>query len=221
MTKVGNEIFILAAAVLFAGTTLPVKYMSFVTVLALVAYILSKSVATVTVIFVTAILLRIFTQPYSNTKSVGLPDSEVKPSRYTEQQREGFQPKDPISIHQRISKEKTPAPLNPNTNVVTGVLESPEILSSLQISAVSPVEQGAAGSVRPASLKAPEIIPTPPELTPSVSSAQTVPISNPVLQNGPDKQGVLTALATKGTSLFSGQPSSEVHGASKSGPSAP
>jgi hypothetical protein len=220
MTKVGNEIFILAAAVLFAGATFPVKYMSVVTVLALVAYIVSKSVVTVTVIFVAAILLRLFTQPYS-TKAVALPDSEVKPSIYTQQQREGFQPKDPISIHQRISKEKTPAPLNPNTGVVTGVLESPEILSSLQISAVSPVEQGAAGSVRPASLNAPEIIPTPPELTPSVSSAQTVPISNPVLQNGPDKQGVLTALATKGTSLFSGQPSAEVRGASKSGPSAP
>jgi hypothetical protein len=220
MTKVGNEIFILAAAVLFAGATFPVKYMSVVTVLALVAYIVSKSVVTVTVIFVAAILLRLFTQPYS-TKAVALADSEVKPSIYTQQQREGFQPKDPISIHQRISKEKTPAPLNPNTGVVTGVLESPEILSSLQISAVSPVEQGAAGSVRPASLNAPEIIPTPPELTPSVSSAQTVPISNPVLQNGPDKQGVLTALATKGTSLFSGQPSAEVHGASKSGPSAP
>jgi hypothetical protein len=194
--------------------------MSIVTVLALLAYIVSKSVATVTVIFVTAILLRLFTQPYSTTP-LALPGSEVKPSIYTEQQKEGFQPKDPISIHQRITKEKGSGPLKPATNVITGVLESPEILSSLQISAVSPVEQGAAGSVRPASLKAPEIIPTPPELTPSVSSAQTVPISNPVLQNGPDKQGVLTALVTKGTALFMGHPSAEVHGASKSGPAAP
>ena len=219
MIKVGNEIFILAAAVLFAGMTLPVKQLTVAIAVALVIYLASKSVLAVTAVFVTAVLFRLATD-YS-PRRVGLPGSEVKPSIYTEQQREGFQPKDPISIHQRITKEKGTGPLKPPANVITGVLESPEILSALQISAVNPVEQGAAGSVRPASLKAPEIIPTPPELTPSSSSAQTVPISNPVLQNGQDKQGVLTALITKGTALFSGQPSTEVHGASKSGPSAP
>ena len=219
MTKVGNEIFILAAAVLFVGMTFPVKYMTVLTVLAVIVYLTSKSVVAVIGIFVVAALLYHFTE-YS-PRSVALPGSQVKPSMYTEQQREGFQPKDPISIHQRISKEKGTGPLKPPTNVITGVLESPEILSALQISAVNPVEQGAAGSVRPASLNAPEIIPTPPELTPAVSSAQTVPVANPVLQNGQDKESLLTALVTKGTALFNGQPSAQVHGASKSGPSAP
>lgn len=219
MTKLGYEIFILAGAVLLAGMTFPIKYMSILSVLAVIVYLTSKSVVLVIGIFVGTTLLYL-ANDYS-PRRVGLPGSEVKPSMYTEQQREGFQPKDPISIHQRISKEKGSGPLNPRESVITGVLESPDILSSLQISAVNPVEQGAAGSVRPASLNAPEIIPTPPELTPSLSSAQTVPLANPVLQNGQDKQGVLTALTTKGTGLFSGQPSAQVNGASKSGPSPP
>jgi len=220
MSKVGNEILVLVAAVLFALFTFPANYMAATSVIAVIIYIMSKSVAATAGVFIGIAVLRLLMT--SPTGAQSLPASEVKRSMYTDQQREGFQPKDPISIHQRIEKEKNGAPLKPAGNVITGVLESPNILDSLQISAVHPVEHGGSASTRPASIHAPEIIPTPPELTPSSSSSvEAVPISNPVLQNGHDHEGILTALVAKGTALFKGHPSTEVHGASKSGPAAP
>jgi hypothetical protein len=70
----------------------------------------------------------------------------------------------------------------------------------------------------PASLKASEIIPTPPELTPTSTSVENAPLSNPVLQNGPDNDSIFTALIAKGTTLFKGQPAANEKGVS-SGPS--
>jgi hypothetical protein len=190
--------------------------MTATSVLGLLTYLLTKSVSTVAVIFIGAALLRLFMVPRAINPA--LPGSEMKASAYTEQQREGFQAKDPISIHKRIEKNKAAAPLNPKTATITGVLESPEILDSLQISPVLPAEQGGAKHTLPATLKAPEIIPTPPELTPTSTSVEHAPSANPFLQNGPDIEGIFTALIAKGTALFKGQPSTDVKGAS-SGPS--
>jgi hypothetical protein len=124
--------------------------------------------------------------------------------------KEGFQPKDPISIHQRIAKEKNDVSSKLKVPVITGVLESPEILSSLQISKVGSAEEGGPMETQAASMKAPEIIPTPMELSPSSSDAKAPLMANPPLQNGPDTTGVATALATKGSTLMTGTPSSEV-----------
>lgn len=213
MSEVRTEMFILLGAVLFALFTFPTNYMTATAVLALIAYLLSKSVVTVLGIFIGAAILRIFLP----VEMKSLPGSDVPISRYTEQQKyrgkEGFQPKDPISVHQRITSNKTGEPLKP-LNTITGVLESPDILNSLQISAVLPVEQGGSMCTGPASLKAPEIIATPPELSPSSATVglKPAPQANPVLQFGEDVEGVATALVTKGTALFNGHPSSNVAG---------
>ena len=212
-----TEIVILVAAVVYGLVTFPTTYMTATSVAGLLAYLVTKSVSTVAIIFIGAALLRLFIVPRAINPA--LPGSEMKASVYTQQQREGFQAKDPISIHQRIEKNKAGAPLNPKATI-TGVLESPEILDSLQISPVLPVEQGGAMHSSHATLKAKEIIPTPPELTPTSTSVEHAPLSNPVLQNGPDNEGILTALIAKGTALFKGQPSTNVKGAS-SGPSDP
>ena len=212
-----TEIVILAAAVVYGLVTFPVTYMTATSVLGLLAYLLTKSVSTVAMVFIGAALLRLFIVPRAINPA--LPGSEMKDSVYTKQQREGFQARDPISIHQRIEKNKMTAPLNPKATI-TGVLESPEILDSLQISPVLPAEQGGAMHSRHAALKAGENIPTPPELTPTSTSVEHAPVSNPVLQNGPDIEGIFTALIAKGTALFKGQPSTDVKGAS-SGPSDP
>jgi hypothetical protein len=185
-------------------------------IVSLVLYVVTKSVTSVIVLFAGAALLRLFI--VEGPKNPTLPGSEVKNSAYTEQQREGFQPRDPISIHQRIEDNKSGSPLKPKTSTITGVLESPEILDSLQISPVLPAEQGCAMNTLPAPVKAAEIIPTPPELTPTSTSVENAPLSNPVLQNGPDNESMFTALIAKGTALFKGQPAANEKGVS-SGPS--
>lgn len=215
MAKVGNEIFLLVAIVAYGLYTFPVNYMTATSVFAVIMYVLTKSVNAVIGLFLGAVVLRLFLKP---SLPQGPPGSQVQPSIYTAQQREGFQPKDPITIHQRIVKNKEHTKAVPT---ITGVLESPNILDSLQISEVQPAEHGAASKTLPANVKAPEIIPTPPELTPPSTSMKAAPLSNPVLQNGPDDEGVLTALVSKGTALFKGHPSSEVVAAKTSGPAVP
>lgn len=222
MVKSGTEVLILVGVVLFSLVTFPTNYMTATVVLSVIAYLMSRSLVTVLGIFIGANFLRLFITPKADTTLVKPAKADVEVSRYTEQQREGFQAKDPITIHQRITTEKGMGPLKPKVDTVTGVLESPEILDALQIAEVRPLEEGGAMKTRPASLKAPEIIPTPPELTPpSEKSVVSQPVSNPVLQNGQDNEGVFTALIAKGTSLFRGNPSSNVPAASTSGPSAP
>jgi hypothetical protein len=223
MVKSGTEVLILGGVILFSLATFPTTYMTATVVLSVIAYLMSNSLVTVLGIFIGANFLRLFISPRADTTLVKPEKADVEVSRYTEQQREGFQAKDPITIHQRITAQKAAGPLKPKVDTVTGVLESPEILDALQITEVRPVEQGGAMKTRPASLKAPEIIPTPPELTPpsEKSVGDAPPVANPVLQNGQDNEGVFTALIAKGTSLFKGNPTSNVPAASTSGPSAP
>jgi hypothetical protein len=216
MAPTQGEIFILLAVVVYGLLSFPTHYMTALCIVSLVLYVVTKSVTSVIVLFAGAALLRLFI--VEGPKNPTLPGSEVKNSAYTEQQREGFQPRDPISIHQRIEDNKSGSPLKPKTSTITGVLESPEILDSLQISPVLPAEQGCAMNTLPAPVKAAEIIPTPPELTPTSTSVENAPLSNPVLQNGPDNESMFTALIAKGTALFKGQPAANEKGVS-SGPS--
>jgi hypothetical protein len=62
---------------------------------------------------------------------------------------EGFQARDPVSIHQRLKDNKKEAAKVSN---VQGVLEAPSILSSLQISQLDPSERGASTKTLPAML---------------------------------------------------------------------
>jgi hypothetical protein len=113
--------------------------------------------------------------------------------------REGFQPRDPISIHQRITANKTAGPLKPKSSGVTGVLESPSILSSYEIRTVAPEERGAAARTMPAAVKENFRIRTVEEGTMPQRDSDTKPIMEPFLNNGADEEGEEMALLRKGT----------------------
>jgi hypothetical protein len=215
MRRVGIETPVLAVALIFALYTFPTKYMIATTALAIVIFLLTKSFTAILGVVVGAILLRLFID-YSDPDIRAIADAATKPSMYTADN-EGFQPKDPISIHQRIASNKDEAPLKPKAEI-TGVLESPNILDALQLSDVLPSERGSSKMTLPASVKAPEIIPTPAELTPQMSESQVPMIANPMLQNGPDTDSISTALVSKGTALILGNPSSQMESLSM-GPS--
>jgi len=124
---------------------------------------------------------------------------------------ESFQPKDPVSIHQRIVMNKRGEPLEPKLENVTGVLESPEILDSLHLTDLSPSEMGGSHKTVPVGVMRAEPIRTPAEATlPPIDTPDHAPMPNPYLQNGHDSNGVQTALIGKGTAMFSGHPSAEV-----------
>jgi hypothetical protein len=115
--------------------------------------------------------------------------------------REGFQAKDPITIHQRIVKEKVAAP---PVNTVTGVLESPNILGNLHVSQVNASEEGFTNSTQPApnSMSAPAI-PTPAESSvPQPTSTDAGVRMNPALIGGEDQASVETAMTNKGSALY-------------------
>ena len=120
---------------------------------------------------------------------------------------EGFQARDPKSIHTRIESAKGPGPLAPKVDHVTGVLESPEILDSapLQGHATPDVEGASITSIpAPASAKASVAIYAPAEDTIPASrvSENAHPTANPFLQNGEDVEGVVTSLFERGTDLM-------------------
>jgi len=129
--------------------------------------------------------------------------------------KEGFQAKDPITIHQRIAKAKTTAA---PVRGVTGVLESPSILGSLHIGTLSREEEGFTNSTLPASVNAPSTgIPTPAESSvPVNASPDNAPMSNPALITGADPDAVQTAMANKGSALAS--PAAANMAATTSGP---
>jgi hypothetical protein len=116
--------------------------------------------------------------------------------------REGFQAKDPITIHQRIVKEKVPAPQKVDT--ITGVLESPNIMDNMHISQIRPGEEGFANSTQPApnAMSGPSI-PTPAESSmPQPTSTDAGVRMNPALIGGEDPTSVETAMTNKGSALY-------------------
>jgi hypothetical protein len=194
--KMGVEFVLLAIFVLFGLANYKRNYFLVTSAIAVVAYMISHSVDVVVGIFIGSFVLYQF-------NTIMKPAASVEPIGYSE----GFQAKDPISIHQRIEEAQVPV-VKPS--MITGVLESPEILDNLQVASVGSEEVGSARRVQPAGAKGmPEPIPTPrdsaDQLPVSGSYETQVPKANPPLQNGPDNQGILTALIAKGTALFSGE----------------
>ena len=201
--KVGAEVILLAIFFLYGLVSYKRNYLLVTCAIGVAAYFATHSVHVVVGVLIGSFVLFQF-------NSIMTPKI-VEPVGY----REGFQAKDPISIHQRI---KTAHVATQPTPMITGVLESPEILDNLQIASVGSDETGAARRVQPAGAKgSSEPIPTPrdsaDQLPASGSYETRVPKANPPLQNGPDNQGILTALIAKGTALFTGQPAAEVRGA--------
>ena len=140
-----------------------------------------------------AVVLMIFLRWFGNVMK---PQPKIVVKATTQ---EGFQAKDPITIHQRIAAQKKDVP---KVRDVTGVLESPEILDSMHIAPLKAEEEGFANMTMPALANSNTPINTPDESSmPAKPSPDTTPMSNPYLQNGPDAEAVNTAMTPKGNSF--------------------
>jgi hypothetical protein len=118
---------------------------------------------------------------------------------------EGFQPRDPISIHGRIHDVKGDAPLAPKVQAVTGVLESASILDNQPLQGMQELaNEGVPGASIPASAKARVLIYPPSEDSiPALKEALFLePKNNPYLQTGQDRLAEEVAHAQRGTDLY-------------------
>ena len=111
---------------------------------------------------------------------------------------EGFQVRDPVSIHKRLESVKQGAPKKKEP---TGVLESADILDNTPL--LLEGMEGEPGVATPASVQSRNMIHPPSEESiPSPGQSQDKPPrGNPYLHNGPDATGVSVALAPTGTKL--------------------
>jgi len=116
---------------------------------------------------------------------------------------EGFQAKDAVSVQTRLEDVRQAAPLAPKIDAVTGVLESPSILDNVPLNPAQPLTSDAApGKSIPASAKARVLIYPVPEGFVANQGVQDKPVmENPYLQNGPDAEGVETAMIGDGTEM--------------------
>ena len=150
---------------------------------------------------------------------------------------EGFQARDPVNVKTRLEAVKTSAPLNPKqqlpadynilnssankVDVVTGVLESPDILDNTPLMEIEQIgKDGLPGVTIPASAKARVLIYPPAEdsVPAPRESIKHDPMSNPYLQTGQDRLAEEVSLAQKGTELYA-QDSASLDGvASGAGP---
>jgi hypothetical protein len=150
---------------------------------------------------------------------------------------EGFQARDPINVQTRLETVKTSAPLHPkqelpadynilnssakHVDVVTGVLESPDILDNTPLMEIEQIgKDGLPGVTIPASAKARVLIYPPAEdsVPAPRESIKHDPMSNPYLQTGQDRLAEEVSLAQKGTELYA-QDSASLDGvASGAGP---
>lgn len=115
---------------------------------------------------------------------------------------EAFQVKDPASIQKRLESVKGDAPLQPKVASPTGVLESASILDSAPLQAMDSLAREALpGSSIPARASARVLINPVEEGFVPKESKDKEPKENPYLQNGPDEDGVGTALVERGTDM--------------------
>ena len=115
---------------------------------------------------------------------------------------EGFQARDPVSVHTRIETAKGKAPLAPKVENITGVLESAHILDNTPLKAMP--TDGLPGASIPASAKARVLIYPPSEETMPApkESVRLDPKTNPYLHTGQDRLAEEASLAEKGTDLY-------------------
>jgi hypothetical protein len=114
--------------------------------------------------------------------------------------KEGFQAKDPITIHQRIVKEQVKPK---KVDAITGILESANILETQPLGSLHPSEEGFTNSTQPAPNAMLPPIPTPAESSmpqPTTTDAGGVKM-NPALITGADPAAVDAAMTTKGSNL--------------------
>lgn len=131
---------------------------------------------------------------------------------------EGFQARDPVSVHTRIKEIDVTLPKVQN---ITGVLESPSILDNSPLMAMeSLAQEGVPGSSIPASAKARVLIYPPAETSVPAprESVMNGMMSNPYLQTGQDRMAEEVARAEKGTDLYANDASSLEGVATGAGP---
>ena len=204
MKKVSTELILLGLSILGVFLFFPVNTMLLTYVLAGVAYLVTRSYTVALGVLIAMAAFHTFNVLMKPTVAV-----PVYSERRVLDVTETFQPRDPISIHQRIAANKVEQPLKPKVPTITGVLESPEILSSFEVRSMGDEDRGAAGSALPADLGANTRIHTVPEsFVPNEVSGEKR-LMEPFLQDGPDVTAVLTALIKKGTEMKT-QPASEL-----------
>lgn len=204
MAKLDTNIVVLGVSALYVLFFFPTGLMLLTYAFAVGVFVLQNSIVSAAGVFIFMIALRMLSSLLTPTV-VSAPKASG---------REGFQAKDPISIHQRIAAVKAAAP--PATGMapgeLTGVLETSRILDTMQIADIAPEEAGAALAPAPAPLKAAATrIRTPDEgFVPAQPSPDAAPKPTPYLQAGPDKDAETTALAPSGASLTVAQPAGDV-----------
>ena len=197
-------------AALFALYTFPTAYLALTSIMTILAYCVTESQDAVLGVLVLMIFLRVIStilEPTVKYGAIGGPTGSISGIVET------FQPKNPVNIHQRIADAKQET-VKPPT--ISGVLESPNILSSFQIAGLANGDQGATTRSMPSSPGMYQSINTPAEsFVPNAEQVDAVPMGNPLLQNGPDLAAIDTALTKTGAKLQgSGQDPASVPGVS-------
>ena len=115
---------------------------------------------------------------------------------------ESFQVKDGPSIAKRVETIRVPTPAKAEP---VGVLESPEIMSSQPlVSMQAMAKEGLPAESIPAASVARVPIYTPEEKTVAATGVkEVIPLANPILQNGPDLDGLEAALKKTGAAMSS------------------
>lgn len=190
------ELVLCTVLALYTVVMFPSGYLILTAVLSVLAYLFTQSYFSVLGVLVIMVLLNMLNGALLTTVESNRYGAISGPTGGKINGVESFQPKDPVSIHQRIASDKKGQPLQPKINKVQGVLEAPSILNSLQISQIDSFENGASTQTLPAVVGIKESIRTPAEgFVPHVPSPDMgAPRGNPFLQNGEDKESVKKAL---------------------------
>jgi hypothetical protein len=213
--KVKTDLVLIALAVFYIVLTFPLGLMALTAVVSGAVYTVYSSPRYVLAVLIIMIVARFLTvllrpQPLANLPGfASLRDG----FQNLNENKEGFQPKDPVNVHQRIATEKLSGPLQPKMDDITGVLESVKILDSLQIANLNKAETGGPSRTQPASLNGIPPIRTPREEEIVRNTFKDLaPRGNPFLQNGADDSSVNTALSSRGADLKMEQGAGDVPG---------
>ena len=193
---------LLAVTSAYALFAFPIGYSLLIACFAIISLVITSDLAAPIGVVIVMILLRWLTNVLKPSKDgfqdvISAPPAKIPAPKKTE----GFQVKDPISIHQRIVAQKKP---ESKDSSLTGILGSPDILDNYHVSDIKAEEEGFTNSTMPAPLNMTNVpIPTPADSSmPRNMGATPAPMENPALIGGRDLEGEYTATNTlKGSAL--------------------
>jgi hypothetical protein len=192
---------LLALTALYAFYSFPTGYFLLVACFSVISYIISQDFSAPIGVIIVMILMRWLGNVLKPSKQGFQVSAPIPPPPRKDKLEEGFQAKDPITIHQRITSQKK---ASPKAGDPTGVLESANILDNFHISELKAGEEGFANSAMPATLNMTnQQIPTPADSSmPRNMGATPAPMANPALIGGRDLEGEYVATnSMKGSSL--------------------